>query len=68
MPPEACSPELQGLKLQKKVQKNIKVWRIWSAMRNTGLRFCQDEAMHVRMVLDVMETHKEALKHKKYDI
>ena len=63
LPPEACSPELQGLKLQKQVQKKIKMWRIWSAMRDTGLRFSQDEAVPVRIDLDVMETHKKALKH-----
>ena len=43
----------------------MKMLRIWSAMRDAGLRFCQDEAVPVRIDLDVMETHKKALKHQK---
>ena len=43
-------------------RKKIKMWRIWSAMRDAGLRFCQNEAVLVRIDLDVMETHKKALK------
>ena len=43
--------------------KNINMWRIWSAMRDAGLKFCQNGAMLVRIDLDVMETHKKALKH-----
>ena len=53
---------------EKREKKNMKMWRIWSAMRDAGLRFCQNGAMLVRIDLDVMETHKKALKHKKYDI
>ena len=31
-------------------------------MRDAGLRFCQNGAMLVRINLDVMETHKKALR------
>ena len=41
------------------------MWRIGSAMRDTGLRFCQNGAVLVRIDLDLMETHEKALKHKK---
>ena len=44
----------------KKYKKNIKMWRKLSAMRDAGLKFCQDGAMLVRMVLGVMEMHKKA--------
>ena len=59
---------LGGQKVQfltKKSKKNIEMWRIWSAMRDAGLRFCQDEAVLGRIDLEVMEMHKKALKHEK---
>ena len=34
-------------------------------MRDAGLKFCQDEAVHVRIILDVIEKRKKALKHQK---
>ena len=46
-------------------KKNIKMWRTWSAMRDAGLKFCQNKAVLGRIDLEAMEMHKKALKHQK---
>ena len=45
-----------------RTNKNIKMWRNWSAMRDDGLKLCQNGAILGRIVLDVLGTHKKAFK------
>ena len=47
---------------KEKIQENIKTLISWSAMRDDGLKFCQDGAVLGRIILEVRETHKKVLK------
>ena len=75
--PPHCVPldgEIQGARcfwnqhvkfLTRKSRSKHENVEIWSAVRDAGLKFCQNEAVLGRIILEVMETHKKALKHQK---
>ncbi len=43
--------------LKEKVEKHIKMQRCWSVVRDAELKFCQNGAMLVRIISEVMERH-----------